>query len=68
MGLSPPPLQPLKSETEKRIRNGAKTLKEIDPEFYKWYKRQGRTRIFGTSCIFAAMIIIIVTAAIILSP
>ena len=62
MGLSIPPMPLL--DVEERIRNGAKTLEEIDPEFHKWYKRQQRAHIFGTSCILAAIIIAVITAAI----
>ena len=56
MGFSPPPLQPLKSEIEKRIRNGAKTLEEIDPEFYKWLQRQRRIRIYMYVALAATLI------------
>ena len=45
MGLVPPPLQP--HDVRERIRDGARTLEEIDPEFYKWSKRHKYQRLFS---------------------
>ena len=38
MGYIPPPIALSSEEFNKRIASGAKTLEEIDPEFWKWHK------------------------------
>ena len=37
MGYVPPPLKLTREEFRKRISNGAQTMVELDPEFYKWF-------------------------------
>ena len=44
MNYNTPPPPPSKAEIEKRVKNGAKTIAEIDPEFYKWYNNKLKYR------------------------
>ena len=51
MPLTSPPTPITKEEIEKRIKAGAKTLEEIDPEFCKWYRRQQDLKIIAYAII-----------------
>jgi hypothetical protein len=56
---APPPLS--KEEFEKRIKNGAKTLEEIDPEFWKWYQEGQKYRLMTTIMVISAILVLMVT-------
>lgn len=51
MGLSIPPLQPSPEEFKRRYDAGARTLRELDPEFCNWLERQNRQLRFQAICI-----------------
>lgn len=42
MGRPVPPLPLSKAEIDRRIRNGARTFQEIDPELWRWHQAQMR--------------------------
>jgi hypothetical protein len=57
MGWVPPPLSLSEEEFNKRVQGGAKTLKEIDPEFYRWV--QSQRSLYTWSCYIIIGIILV---------
>lgn len=63
-----PPLPPPAWLVEQRIRNGARTMREIDPEFAKWCDDESKLRRFQVACLVVgsigiAFILAVVVAA-----
>ena len=60
MGIIVPPRPPSKEELNERIKNGAKTMKEIDPALYEYCKQGEQFRKF-------AIIIVALTGVVVLT-
>ena len=57
MGWIPPPSAVSQKEFDKRWRAGARTLKEIDPAFWKWKRDREIDGIFAVVTIWIAVAI-----------
>lgn len=62
------PRMPTKKEIQERINNGAKTLEEIDPEFFKYIQERTKHRLFNFITILTGIIILIIFLGIIIWP
>ena len=61
MGLVIPPRMLTRSEIKERVKNGAKTLEEVDPEFFEWQRERMRYRAFMISIFIAAAWFVLIT-------
>lgn len=67
MGYRIPPMPPPKWLIDERIKNGARTIREIDPDFAKWVDEGRRMRQFQGICMAIAAVAMAVLVGIIVS-
>lgn len=61
MGIIVPPKPPSKEELNERIKNGARTMKELDPAFYEYCKQGERFRKFAIIIVALTGVVVLVT-------
>ena len=66
MSYIPPPLPLSKEEIVRRIKAGAKTLEEIDPELWKWKKQRDFSHMIQAIILLVATTILMITFLIVM--
>lgn len=66
MAYVPPPFPLSTEEFNRRVAKGAKTLAEIDPEFWEWVQSRRRFRILASIILSLGTLILTITAMIVL--
>lgn len=65
MPCSPPPFPPLPEIFDQRWKDGARTIRELDPPFAAWLDDQARIQRWQAWTIGVGMMLLVVTVALI---